>query len=170
MKHKTITTGVCELFVCEVPEDSHVSQISIGSGIVETAIGHPNGAYKPLQLPEGNWQLIGRFPDTTDKQWGDIVDKMVFIDEDGEFEDVVKYRSYSEIPITPFGKTYSPITSSQSGHSLLQANGVYFENPLGASYKRMPEAGMDYRSFLRWHKAQEQVWDKERTFLFKKVG
>lgn len=158
LKTKTITTDKATVLVVELPEGAYYPNIcqlppSIGVNyfLYENGVNTP---YKEsLDIPKGNWQLIGRMPDITEEQAHSIVDK-----EFNEMTDEWFYRNYSQ----DYDYNY---TVGESLYSLLQANEVYFEN-------RKPwEKDVLQRNIdnMLDKESQSKVFDKERTFLFIKV-
>ena len=155
MKQKIIKTDKATLLVCELLETVEVADIRS----IEARY---------------SCKLINKLPDITEEQADGAVEKVVF--EYEEFGDIIKYRDYTAIPIGKHNKRYAPITALNSLSSLLQANEVYFENPLGKLHPTHPSytgEGTTVEEWLekckKWQEAQSKVWDKELTYLFIKV-
>lgn len=135
MKQKTIKTDKGTLLVCEFPEYYRVYHRANGT-IFCSNVRNKNA--KPVwDSLEGNWQLLGRLSEITEEQSSKVVPTM---------------------PIQK-GKTKRYITAKEAVHSLLQANEVYFENPIPPFIERLED----------FKEAQSKVWDKEHTYLFIKV-
>lgn len=57
-------------------------------------------------------------------------------------------------------------TAIDSLQSLIKSKCVHlFKNPEGISYSKMPDAGMDYRSFLSWQEAESNTF--YNPYIFK---
>ena len=164
MKQKTITTGVCELFVCELHYGAKNIRIETNQLIIpypkiilyEIPATEESYGYEETEgfdLPQGNWQPLGAVCDVSEEQADRFVDKSIYT---GLYGYYVK-----DIPLN----TYCYKNALESFNTLLTANGVYFENPcrIYIDVEKRSDNLMD------WHKAQDQVWDKERTYLFKKM-
>lgn len=149
MKTKTITTSSCTLLVCELDKFTDVDcPIEIhGNKLVSSQ--SKGLVINTTKLPEGNWQLLGRLPEITEDQAGKIVDSVAYD------ESRTLYSNYVNKRWTAF--------ALNSIFSLLQANEVYFENPIVIIDGTIKENN------ITWLKAQGKVWDKERTYLFIKV-
>lgn len=155
MKQKTITTDKATLLVVEVPEGAHSVRVCkhIRDGIHYLLYdGGINTAYKEY-LPDGNWQLIGRIPDITEEQAERIVSSRI---KGGGLISYPKQKCFKDYKNGGYPKG---LTSLYSLKTLLQANEVYFENPIPPFIERLED----------FKEAQSKVWDKERTYLFKKV-
>ena len=192
MKQKTITTGVCELLLVELPEGAKNIRIETNQLIIpypkmilyEIPATEESYEYEETEgfdLPQGNWKLLGRLPDITEEQASKVVVKSIHTG---------LYAHYvNGIPVN----TYCYKESLDSLYSLIQANEVYFENKEtnpqkynealesegiinGWEKKRYNELRQNlakiptFKQQMKiWHEAQSKVWDKERTYLFKKV-
>lgn len=165
MKQKTITTDKATLLVVELPEGAKFIRIETNQAVVpygqevnyEVPATKESYGYEETEvfaLPEGNWQLLSRLPDITEEQADKVIDKSIHT---GLYAHYVK-----DIPVN----TYCYKESSDSLYSLLQANEVYFENPVKFFNNKEIEAN---GSLLDWHEAQSKVWDKERTYILTKV-
>ncbi|NGM63533.1 hypothetical protein G5B30_16610 [Sphingobacterium sp. SGG-5] len=153
LKTKTITTDKATLLVVEVKKKFTLRGFGLyyldGSGYES--------------LPNDNWQLLGRLPDITEKEYSKIVN-----------------------PETDFQYEYK--YSKEVFNSLLQANEVYFDNPydnkdekfktkrpfciLGirpCDHIRMSNGEFRVCLCKQWEDFQSKVFDKERTYLFIKV-
>lgn len=98
---------------------------------------------------DDEWNLIGRLPDITEE------DAKLIVDEYDDYG-VTLYQNYATTSMRYFDEQ---ITAIDSLHSLLQANEIYFENPIPPFIERLED----------FKEAQSKVWDKERTYLFKKI-
>jgi hypothetical protein len=109
----------------------------------------------PIGLPEGDWQIIGLRDSLTEEQWKGIVEPVKF----GMF--MICFRDYEK-------EGYMFGLPSQSGHSLLKANGVYQSNPLGEKPRPFSYVkwGVQARAEQEWQEAQEKVYN---PLILKKV-
>lgn len=191
MKQKTIKIDKATLLAVELPEGAYCPNIcqlppSIGVNyfLYENGVNTP---YKEsLDIPKGNWQLLGRVPDIMEEQWGGIVEDASY---KYPYEFTRKYENYDE-------GDFDFNCSSESALSLLRANEIYFENKYGdrrppnlpidadpytskegyikfrEERKHLPHGDLmvSYEAYcMAWQEAQSKVWDKERTYLFIKV-
>lgn len=175
MKTKTIKlTDGRELYISELPEGVYNVDIVGTSDNPILSLDHViygcnddgNCYYDAFSLPDGNWQLLGKLPDISEEQASTIVE---YFTTDEDFGKEVVFRDYLE-------KTFHG-TALESLDSLLEANGVLFENPLGEKPKQINASigGLSHKRYEYnkkklndWEDAQEKVFDKERTFLFLK--
>lgn len=106
--------------------------------------------------------LVGRLPELDDGLKWDIVGA----GRSGEY-----FRDYEN-------DGYEYATAKESFDSLLKANGVVFVNPLGAKPKRInggiggiskQQDEENKKQIEAWHDAQDKVWSREQTYLFKKI-
>lgn len=156
IKAKTITTDKSTVLVVEIPEGAYYPNIcqlppiiGVNYFLYENGVNTP---YKePLDIPKGNWQLLGRMPDTTEDQAGKIVD------EDNDYG-ITLYQNYTTTSMRYFDEQISAI---ESLYSLLQANEVCFEN------RELKWKTFDTEE--KYKQAQSKVWDKERCYIFIKV-
>lgn len=166
MKTKTIKTDKAEVLVCELPEgiddiDNDVFVNNFGNHIRYW----DKGKDYLIDLPDGNWQLLGRLPDITEYKADQVVVKS---NHTGLYAHYVKY-----IPVN----TYCYKESADSLYSLLRSNDIYFDNPFGKEPDSRNEFYRDalgitsnyWSDLLEWQEAQSKVWDKERTYLFIKT-
>lgn len=178
IKAKKIKTDKATLLVVEMPEGYEDVRVYneewIGREMVpvkdQAIIYECNNDTEFVNLPEGDWQLLGRMTDMTEEQVETIVDKS---DRHTDCRLFIDYTANS----TRYA--YLLDSATKSLYSLLQSNEVYFENKYG---KEKPTQiayignvlEMEAKSALmlhqmKWQNAQSKVWDKERTFLFIKV-
>lgn len=151
MKQKTITTDKATLLVVEFPEGAEIESALFVNNYGRYIRWWNKGKDYLVDLPddEGNWQLLGRLPDITEEQWKCVVD---FHDKpEGYFRNYI----YHTIQAPHIWKK----SATDSGISLLQANEIYFENPIPP----FKECFEDFKE------SQSKVWDKERCYIFIKV-
>ena len=121
-----------------------------------------------IELPiKGDFEILGKVSNLTEKQ-ADYLVHSCQIDD------------YS------IGTHTGLSTALQSFNSLLKANGVLFENPLGENPCESQREkgylsancidscqgscwhGLDYEP-EEWEEFQSKLWDKSRTYIFKKI-
>ncbi|MGJ1432871.1 hypothetical protein ACR79M_14950 [Sphingobacterium spiritivorum] len=149
MKQKQITTGKATIVVVDMPEGSfdpiiedcmlkyYVDKHIEGTGSVWHT-KFPFGNYKPLGLP--SW--------ITEDQWKEIVD--LHYSHLG-FDD---YDSDCEFNVLN--------TATESGLSLLRANGVVLENPVTVDLSGNNELNCDY---AEWQTFESQIWKNPYIFI-----
>lgn len=159
LKTKTITTDKDTLLVVEMPEDNIFS----AEKQIQAFIDSQNWIISLLSRDSDSnckLKLLGRLPDITEEQWKGVVDDY----DNGYFYYPDGYKDTCD-------------TATESGLSLIQANEVYFENPLGeepvieeyfCGKKDFDDSDIEIFKNIhqQWVKAQKQVWDKARTHLF----
>ncbi|SUJ18977.1 Uncharacterised protein [Sphingobacterium spiritivorum] len=119
-----------------------------------------------LDFPDGSWSHLGPLSQVTEDQWKEIVDQVI-----------TSYQDYTDNTVVP---TFSLFSSTESGLSLLRANGVLLENPLGVwngpdgRPQTFPD-GAQFNSAIelynfqkKWDKAQSEVW--KNPYIFIKVN
>lgn len=63
-------TSKGEFIAVEIPNECHISQISVGGGDIDTAIGYPDGKYNPLGI---NYCLICKISEATEEDAREVV-------------------------------------------------------------------------------------------------
>lgn len=151
MKTKEIKTSISTILVVDLPEGTEV--VSTDSTYISY---NSKSLFGQIKAPEGRWQHLRQLTDITEEQWREIVDTS-------------GHPFYKDFTEGGFGAV---CTASESGISLLKANGVILENPEGSR----PECdcnytcgdadryncGMDHHL---WQQAQEQVWSNPHIFI-----
>ena len=105
MKQLTLSTG--EWLLVEVPEDS----LSVDWNITGKWIYLSPLSFR-IELPTGEWQLIGKGDSLNEQQWGEIVERWA-----GTY-----FKDYESDPFAKTGTAY--MIPSSSGMSLLKHNGM----------------------------------------------
>ncbi len=156
MKQVTITTGKATIVVVDLPE---------GAFNIKCVSFRPYGIYyivKSAKAPRGK---VGCFVKTdfqvmnlghVSKVSDDLWDKIVDWNEEHLF-----YFKY------PNKDWQGDITATESGLSLLKANGVVMDNPLGEEPLRYtPDIGSDFVPYHnKWLEAQKDVWLNPQIFV-----
>lgn len=154
MKEKIIKTDKATLLVVELPEGSKNVRVNNARGIFGYTDKINIVRWEALEF--GNLQLIGRLPDITEEQAVKTVDESI---HSGLYAHYVKEVNPPNV--------YRYRSSRDSLHTLLQANEIYFDNPLGETIGKAREDNWILKH--EWQETQSKVWDKERTYLFIKV-
>ncbi|MGJ1424536.1 hypothetical protein ACR79B_11125 [Sphingobacterium spiritivorum] len=153
MKQKQITTGKATIVVVDMPEGA------IKINVVEGCYGNEYkdkivynlkeytenqilNHIEQIDLPQGHWKLLSQFSQLTDDQWKDIVDM-----------DKTYYSTLT--------KNWSP-SPTESGLSLLRANGVLLKNPVTVDLTGNNELNCDY---AEWQSFESQIWKNPYIFL-----
>jgi hypothetical protein len=161
MKQVTITTCKSTIVVVDLPKDAfNVKCISFPPyGIIYTS--YVGKSKRGLCIKtDSPFERLGSPSQVTEEQWKGIVD---FHDKpDGYYRDYL----YHTIKAPHIWKT----TATESGLSLLKANGVVLDNPIGTKPRwdelAPSEYPHDYLEHLqRWQQAQEQVWSNPQIFI-----
>lgn len=135
MKQVTITTGKCTLLVVELPKDAaHFNTMGIGAEDTDTSIHYNNGTCSHIGY---NLISLGAYPSIIEEQAKEVVDSKHIesscnCDECGF--DYHAYRNYLEQDDKHWDNHPSAdcaSTALESLDSLMEANEVHFENPLG---------------------------------------
>lgn len=150
MKQKTINTGTCQLLFAELPDNVRFYKSN------------------ELKTKQGNWQLLSR----ADKVTEDVAKEVVLDSLDmGFFDGNDYYKDYSGEfgNIDDFDDFFD--TALESYNSLLLANQIYFENPAGENpHAKDDDAGTEKElKQIEWNNFQQNVWDKTKTYIFKKI-
>ena len=190
MKTKTITIPSCTLLVAELPEGAINPVISMGYLIfrepnysnwmteedmmnpikmIEWEEKHdPKDDYKdaiPVRVPDGEWKLINRLPEVTEDQAFEIVDHYE-VSHNLVLTVTYAFKDYVNGIECDYLDEYLFDNPTESLDSLLESNGSHFESPVGDE----PDYGTaDTSQIQNWFKAQEQVWDRNRMYIFKQV-
>jgi len=171
MKQITIQTAKAQILIVDLPEICN-NDADVVSGEHREYLKYHSSDFRGMPnytfygLPEGSWQLYGKASELTEEQWRTIVESDYF-DGIGTM-----YANYEIERIFTFGKTKHRAT--ESGSSLLSANGVMLENPLEEMPERHEyEFDVDENGFgvmtrcdedqylvdlKEWKAAQEKVW------------
>lgn len=157
-------TGKAELCFVKVPKDSNEAEIVTNQAVIPygQSLVVPDGYYKCfpnhmfIDLPSGNWQILGNPYQLSEEQCNDIVDIVWNGHNEHVFKDYVN-------------DNWEPNARSSFG-GLLHALNIYRTNPFGTKrdlYK-IPAAGSPswLKSVKDWQDAEER---KGSWILLKKV-
>lgn len=183
MKQQNIKTGKSEILVIDFPScatDIKTNYQSVDRNMyrVDLFIYTYKGVVESIKVPSGRWKPVGKLTALSEEDWKGIVDSEYF---DRGRERLELFVNYS-IQLT---KTFSDtMSATESGFSLLKANGVVMENDFGEEpvlsdyvFEEHPELvgnpkEYDYEKFesdyKEWEQAQEQVWSPN-THVFIKI-
>lgn len=144
---KTINTGVAELFLVKVPDKSHKHLFTKIHGDNDLVFYIENEFPKVVTLPSGNYKLLGIAHELTEDVWRKIVKT--------NFRFNIKYNTLFLDYSTMHFKFK---TATESGLSLLMADGIYAENPLCKNRPFITKMFAFCASIFivnKWDKAQE---------------
>lgn len=112
-----------------------------------------------IDISDGNWQYTGKATELTEEDWDSIVD----------WNDENQYYY-----LYPSKEWQGDITATESGLSLLKANGVVLDNEL----VEKPIMGDEYyndggderfeREYKEWQQAESKVWRNCHVFIKQK--
>jgi hypothetical protein len=148
-----------KLLIVELPEGCLLPNVIKGSILYYYVEVKQDVDY--CSLPEGNYKEIGKLTDIKESQFAEWVEAYTSLEN--------RFRNYT----TPAYIEFLMKTAKESFFSKLQADEIYFENPLG----KKPHLGMfieqkgncvkDYdKAFNEWREAQQKVWDINRCWIF----
>lgn len=164
MKKLEIKTDKATLLVVDLPYPE--------IWISRAGISFPNGKGGEHFI-SGNFKHIGKVSEITEEDWRGIVDSIIHYEPWTQYQAVELFYNYES---KGFSYTY---TSTESGLSLLKANGVLLENPLGSKPfydeivpKKLIKEGYGSNDFVdvlydlhQWESAQELVWSNPHIFI-----
>lgn len=126
---KQINTGVAELLLVKVPDDAQGFRICNGPNYwisymhsiqLHEHINHYMGELELVEIPKGNYELLGIAHELTEKVWATIVEHTGF------HMGLPTYKDYGTTDLPYYGTS-----ATESGLSLLRANEVFNKNPYG---------------------------------------
>lgn len=147
-----------KLLLVELPEGYVV--VSVFPSKRTLTMWNENGQYITEKL-DFDVNEIGKLTDITESQFAEWVEAYTSLEN--------RFRNYT----VPAYIEFLMKTAKESFFSKLQADEIYFENPLG----KKPHLGMfieqkgncvkDYdKAFNEWQEAQQKVWDINRCWIF----
>lgn len=163
MKTKQINTGIANLLLIELPEGSE-NAIGIGfneHGTLEFYTPQPDAPPMLQALYKlnvgSNWQLLCKAGEVTEGIAREFVRKVTL----GYYFDYMKPNRRHD---------YMCATPGESWNSLLQANDILFNSPNKPANLLYQEDPFMYDRLLRaWERLQANVWDINRTYIFKQI-
>lgn len=169
MKQKQITTGKATIVVFDMPEEAIKPHIYIVGELTYLVYHVKSGdGYEQVNVPisEGKWDSIGPLSQVTEDQWKEIVDQSLHTGLHPHYVNGINPPN-----------AYCYQNATESGLSLLRANGVLLENPLGVwngpdgRPQTFPD-GAQFNSAIelynfqkKWDKAQSEVWINPYIFI-----
>lgn len=166
MKQLTILSGRC--LVVEMPEGAKLRGLQKlqPNGLI---YADPCGHDVLLDLPPGNWRIIGMLSEVTEEQAEQIVG---FGDADPSGDRfVVGHRLFDKEQEEPF-LFWRDVTALESLDSAILAENWYFENPYGKDEPIVDDPdphsqyhGAQQDELARWQQAQSRVLDRSRCLL-----
>lgn len=162
MKQHAISGLKKKLLIVELPEDGSILRIKKGTLTVETE--NENLDTVDYLLLD-NCSLIGKLTDITEEQFFELMNSSFYKDVDNLFPGKMLYKNYLN------NLWFN--TAKESFFSKMEVEGICFENKLGEFPTKENtglEYGMEYISKVAsWEEAQEEVWDKDRTWVFEVI-
>ncbi|MGJ1499641.1 hypothetical protein ACR79R_20175 [Sphingobacterium spiritivorum] len=172
MKQKQITTGKATIVVVDMPGNTYY-ELDPQFIYKEIIINQQNGLivskYK-LDNDMSGYNCLGSLSQVTEDQWKEIVDSKIVLNE----VLLPKRKVWCNYLENRYSIDFSPC---KSGLSLLRANGVLLENPLGTwngpdgRPQTFPD-GAQFNSVIelynfqkKWDKAQSEVWKNPYIFI-----
>lgn len=165
MKQVQIKTGKVEMLVVDLPEGKSFSEIKICCETYYTATETTQYANsitaECISKSSKEWNYLGKSTELTEEDWKGIVDQ--------------KDKGYGVLVNKDYAKdrfTHSLFTATESGLSLLKANGVVVENSLGKEpnnncneYTDMFTIAKRARKHQEWQEAESKVWRNAHVFI-----
>jgi hypothetical protein len=151
-----------KLLIVELPERSQFVSVE-GDELYYTApflgmseIGH----FTKLNFPV---KLIGKLTEITEEQFADFISSKWMLTTNSD--NVLRYKDYMAV-FDPYNKK----TAKESFFSYLEANGVYFENPLDwekkAYFLKDSENSWGHDDLKRWQEAEGKVLNLNTCYIF----
>lgn len=166
MRHITLLQG--KTLLIELPEGATnpiVDDYLLGYNLPppEWAAGWGDESYDTINLPSGNWRIIGMLGEVREEQAEQIVG---FGDADPSGDRfVVGHRLFDKEQEEPF-LFWRDVTALESLDSSIFAEGWYFENPYGEEPKPENTPNYAYSVDVRiWESVQSRVLDRSRCLL-----
>lgn len=172
MKQKTIVTSKVEMLVVDLPVDAKNVRVGAFDNIYFDSKSQGWDGYDLIETPEGNWKHLGKATELTEEDWNGIVDYNECPDP---FLGKIKfYQKYPDSLNDNFVNT-----ATESGLSLLKANGVVLENEFGDEPKlqetvpqHMLDKGYGSNDYVdqlydghQWQEAESKVWNNAHLFI-----
>lgn len=160
METKLLNTGIADLLVVpDVPEGADNIEIvkglylPLGTHFLEWWLPDTNGVVSDggsVELPEGyKYTVLGRASELTEEQWEYLVSRV----DDGLFIQGAAFENYHD------DETFFE-TATESGHSLLEANGILLVNPYGPDEpKDIPDLG----AFTQARREKWKMWKEAQS-------
>lgn len=157
MKQITIKTGKVEMLVVDLPEGATYAGIVRDHFYYYTSLMIPNEDYPYSELiPEG-WEgseFVGKATGLTEEDWNSIVDW----NDEKQY-----YRLY------PSKEWQGDITATESGLSLLKANGVVFDMPKKPHWitkiNSAEDRDLSQKQMEDYFAAESKVWRNCHVFI-----
>lgn len=173
-----------KLLLVELPEQINGDDVSVihnQDDYDQLEFQYPTHEFRGLQcydcgyLPKGNnYKPIGKLTDITEEQFHKWSGSYEW--EDAPEGSKYAYKDYKDGKETDeYWDMYPFDTAKESFFSKLEAEGIYFENPLGEElmkwnkyesiHKKIPHT--PYSLYKKdWQEAQEKLWNRDNTYIF----
>jgi hypothetical protein len=144
-----------KLLLVEMPEGAYNVKVRFGNYLTY---------FKPFSKVvakfDFNIKEVGKLTYITEEQFQNWVEKLM---QDQHFQNY----NWQGVIIDRWVKT-----AKESFFSYLQANGVYFENPLGEKPDGTPILFSQRNGaleLLEWEEAEQKVWNKDLIYIFELI-
>lgn len=167
MKQVTITIGKVKMLVVDLSQEAlNIKCIPYHPyGIYYTvkSSGSSKGKRGCIIKTDFEVKKMGNAHQLTEEDWKGIVDSWT----NGYYQDYENDVNHPPIDGEDYIDLFCIGTATESGLSLLKANGVVMENSLGEEPLRYtPDIGSDFVPYHdKWKEAQEQVWLNPQVFI-----
>lgn len=191
MKHFEILGG--KAHVVELPEASEFPRIENGTLKAERTHNDYSTSLVRLNLPAGNWKIVGRLSEVTEAEAGELVDKpyTAGIEQYTKPNDLTEwvvseapmgtkysktmykgYRDYTKDPDSYSVREANPFkTAIESLESAILADGYHLDlNPMG-SFDEFDMLVFNHSKerLNEWKEVQSRVLSRERTLILRRV-
>lgn len=164
MKQAHIKTGKVEMLVVDLLDGKSFSEIKICCETYYTATEttqYSNSITDVcISMSSKEWNYLGKATESNEEDWKGIVGQSIHTN---------LYPHYVE-GITP-PNLYCYDTATESGLSLLKANGILLENELGKypESKKYEFTSIYERAVTEWQESESKVWRNCHVFIKMKV-
>lgn len=172
MKQVEIVTSKVEMLLVDLPEDAKNVRIETNQSVIpygksihfevsptKESYGLENTEWQ--DLPEGNWQHLGKATELTEEDWKGIVDVM---------KTKNLYINYNRSIENP--EVYCYKHAKESGLSLLKANGVVLDIPKKPHWitkiNSAEDRDLSQKQMEDYFDAESKVWRNCHVFIKQK--
>lgn len=151
-----IKTTLGTWIACKVPDDAYDFEIYEKESLPTALIVYTKhehfkpGLPQPIVIPKGEWGIVGRAWELTEEQWKGIVAPL--------WNGFYNYLLINE-PVGNYKRLVKE-TATESGHSLLNANGIYQSNP-----HTKPDED-DYSFYTHVNLSVQEEWQQAQTKVY----
>lgn len=157
MKSIEIVTSKVEMLVVDLPRDATTATSTDKNGNSNYFDGRE---WRKMYLPKGNWQNLGKATELTGEDWKGIVNFQTTFRNGNRIDYMFEDYQNSDHPFEAI--TFE--TATESGLSLLKANGIFFENGISSTYP----VTFDRVTKKEWQEAESKVFRNCHVFIKQK--